>query len=374
MRRWYFILIVVFFGQCTSARKDETITTLSNNDDSFKSILIDTVIVQPETFSGVGFFEMNQDTILFYDKMFGTVSKFDVDGNYHGRSLGMGNGPAEIPSIVHAIEGSNGTHILLEKTWVYDVFSANWQKLKRKTINWNETASLQEMESNPTGDMQGIYEIEYQTKPKAWGHHEIIIGITTDHPKFNSYFTDSYYQDSRVFAVVDIRTGIVLDMFGRRSNVFLQKKYIPNFDVVHFDIDAEHILATFEADSLVYVIDRKGNVTASFGRRGRDMNTEYALTSSFDDAEAQIVRDRKQYGYYTDVKYLPEAGLVVRSYQRGSHVRYDGLQVYRDKELVGDFDVPKGTRVIGYSNGRAVAEGIKDERNNRLGYYLLTFL
>lgn len=344
------------------------------NLPSFKSIKIDSVLLDPPAFSGVGFFEMKNDTILFFDKRFGTVSKFDLTGKYLGRSLGLGEGPQEIASITHAAELADGSYFILEVVWIFNLFTEDWRKVKRKNIRWNETASLKEMEESPRGEMTGIYEIEYETRPKAIGKDQVVVGITTDHPRFNSYFTDGYYRDARVFAILDINTGDVLEIIGRRPEVYLQKKYIPNFDVVHFDIDAEHILATFEADSLVYVIDRKGNVTASFGRRGRDMNTEYALTSSFDDAEAQIVRDRKKYGYYTDVKYLPEAGLVVRSYQRGSHVRYDGLQVYRDKELVGDFDVPKGTRVIGYSNGRAVAEGIKDERNNRLGYYLLTFL
>jgi hypothetical protein len=46
-------------------------------------------------------------------------------------------------------------------------------------------------------------------------------------------------------------------------------------------------------------------------------------------------------GYYSWIEYFDKQDLLFRSYTKGSHSKFDGLQIYKGDTMIGDVDVPK---------------------------------
>ena len=93
----------------------------------------------------------------------------------------------------------------------------------------------------------------------------------------------------------------------------------------------------------------------SFGVAGRDMNTKYRLTKKFEIAEANYGEDYETYAYYNDLYYDTSSGLLFRTYCKGNNAVSDGLQIYKDKKLLADVDVPVGFRIIGFVKNKLFA-------------------
>lgn len=58
--------------------------------------------------------------------------------------------------------------------------------------------------------------------------------------------------------------------------------------------------------------------------------------------------DMEVYGRYTCLKYFEETGLLFRQYRKGNRVKTESMQVYRNHELLYDFDVPAGFDLFAY--------------------------
>ena len=87
------------------------------------------------------------------------------------------------------------------------------------------------------------------------------------------------------------------------------------------------------------------------------------------DADEHYGEDRQKCGYYYYLKYVPETVLLFRSFQYGTPLAYDGLQVYKNQLLVAEYQVPKGFRVIGYVPPYYYAEGKPDIDKEAMVFY-----
>ena len=97
--------------------------------------------------------------------------------------------------------------------------------------------------------------------------------VNTEHWKYNGYKIPEYYTDSRIFAVLDIKSGEIISIEGRRSPEYLKHQFLPNFDFFHFDCVGDVIILNYDIDSSIYVLDDKFKIKMKFGFSGRDMHT-----------------------------------------------------------------------------------------------------
>lgn len=114
-------------------------------------------------------------------------------------------------------------------------------------------------------------------------------------------------------------------------------------------IDSSYMVA-WAVDSLIYHYQYPDSLMYSFGRAGRDMNIQYIPYRDIDDIKKYAYRDYELFGYYTQLEFDKESGLLFRVYYKGSG-KGSGLQIYSDKTLIADVDVPKHFKIIGSLNG-----------------------
>lgn len=61
--------------------------------------------------------------------------------------------------------------------------------------------------------------------------------------------------------------------------------------------------------------------------------------------------------------------MLFRSYQKGIGCASDGLQIYQDGILIGDVDVPKGLKIMGYVKPYYYSYVLPNEEKEKLYLY-----
>jgi len=165
-----------------------------------------------------------------------------------------------------------------------------------------------------------------------------------------------YYRKGRVIAKLNHNTGMLKRVLGIRSLAYEDYEYIGHFSFCSYDVNSQNkeFFLGFQSDSLIYVCNDDFVPIRAFGIAGRDMNTTYTEYSGrdlySDDLKNVWMNDIENCGYYDGIEYIAERDVLFRSYTRGKHAEYDGLQIYHKEKLVADIDVPKYLRINGPSN------------------------
>lgn len=378
MRIYAFFIFLFFFMSCDN-KKDIDATTYykvkkiskTDTDNKIVSIQIDTINIDSsiET-SLIGDFWVFEKSLYFSDRYFNYIFQFDKNGHFLNKHIGKGNGPNEVLGFNYTIPMSDGFTLLYGgNTSIYH-FNERWSKISNFRINWDLKTSIKEILNNPDPTVTGAYEFDYGIPDilKIWDKDHVAIAITASHPKFNGYFnTLLYYNQSRILALVNMKTGKVDRLIGRRPPFYLSKENLPNFDHFNYEILSDNVFVNFWADPSIYIIDKKnGLATSKFGIPGKNMNINYPVTKSYEEAEEQRVKDESNFGYYHYMKHLPAENLLLRGYTKGKGKTTDGLQIYKNFALVGDIEVPKGLKIIGSIEGDLFGSQIelKDEDEN----------
>lgn len=361
------LLAVVVFSlySCKNHQQDFfNSPVLSSKNIQFTSLKFDTVRFEGIPSSYVGTFHQSDDTIYFVDHMFCNVFLFDKNGRFIERHLGSGGGPNEIPSgqIVAFQKLKNGSYVVLGPSSDLYTFNNSWQRTNKVIINKNIKYSQKELMTSPKPEMQGIYDIDYEKNMNIQEYgSKIVVPIESLMDKFNPTMKD-YYSKSRIFFEINFEDGNVENMFGRRSPFYNSFNCIGQFSWFNFDITENDIMyICHEPDSLIYVYDNDKNNIQSFGCAGKDMNTNYIESNSFEQTGLMLFEERKNKGYYSHIKHIDKVNLLFRSYQKGIQSNKDGLQIYKNGVLIGDIEVPKGFKVMGYNKPYFYSEGFIDE-------------
>lgn len=378
------ILILLSFMSCDKKTQDTDSSTFYEvppnktilpNDIKINNITTDTISIDTniET-SFAGQFSIFNNKIYFFDEVFGYTYRFTKKGALIDRNMGKGRGPNEIPRFDYAIVSENAHYFLNAGNSTVSLYDNSFKKEKDFTINNPKERPVKEVMENPMSSMFDAYEFDYGI-PNAfqlWDKEHFAISITASHPKFNGYFnSDLYYNHSRILAIVNINSGNIIDLIGRRSPFYLSHQNLPNFDHFNYQINQNEVYISFWADGIIYVLDKKSGLAVNkFGVEGRDMQTDYMTTLTYEAAERNWRKDMENYGYYNYLKYLPNKQLLFRGYSKGNDALMDGLQIYKDYKLIGDIDVFKGLEIIGEIDDYIYAVNSKSQSNNLEVYKL----
>ncbi|AVM50613.1 hypothetical protein [Capnocytophaga sp. oral taxon 878] len=340
---------------------------------------LDSLKIRVDETSYTGHFDVYNDTLYFIDERFDYIFSFDKNGTPISKHIGKGGGPNEVLGISGITMGAKDFITYNDKNSSVDVFSKRFEKLRSLRMDWQIRRSYEEVLNNPQPSIGDTYEFDYGIPNilKKWDKEHVAIAITASHPKFNGYFnSDIYYNYSRILAIINLQTGKIEQLIGRRSPIYLKYKNIPNFDHFNYDTteDIDEVYLNFWADPAIYIYSKKEDkIVGKFGLAGLDMNTNYRQTNTFDEAEENRREDERIYGYYTFIKYLPQLGSVVRGYSKGEGTTSDGLQLYQKQQLIADIEVPKGLQLIGAIGGVYYATTPQDMDRDYLTIYKFSF-
>lgn len=341
------------------------------------TLVIDTIRLEKIQFSSDGFLQIYSNYLTLFDKRFGLVYDFDITGKLAAKYLGQGRGPGEINS--GYIEGhtllKNGIHVFIGSSWDIHLLDKNWKYIKRFTMDWNSSTKNIETITNPDPHEPILYTLDYANlKLVPDSKNNLYLPIYSEHPYFNGLISREYYEEGRILLKLDLSSGKVTELLGRRSQEYLKYKFLPQHATFSFDIDInDYFYISHEIDSLIYVYDRRFHPLYSFGFKGKNMNTDYTELSEFDAKKFRRLyfEDRPKKGYYKDIYVCKEADLIFRSYSRGIYSPFDGLQIYKSNILIGDVDVPKGFKVAGYIPPYFYSDIFLDE--NLIGISVMRF-
>lgn len=307
--------------------------------------------------------------ILYYDKYFNYLYTFSSEGKYLRREIGKGRGPGEttVGQGSEAVFSNNGALVLLGSTMDYDYFP-----LDRLNHNYFNTYGSYDHDS-VTPDNFDTYSFAEENFVGRLKDGTLYLSSFSDNELF-CYFTtpEKYLTDSYRIGRVDLIKGENKPMIVKGFPEMYRKtpaKY-SSCQYIDFDISDEgDIYVGFEASPVIYVCNHEGVPKYSFGLEGRDIKDDYVEGMSFEDFD-YYVENRNDKGRYGWLEFIDKTGMTFRSYVKSGAAESDGLQAYStDKDLIGDFDVPKGLNVVGYAEPYYYSQVFEDDEVGELYVY-----
>lgn len=375
MKKLVIIIIGIFLCSCQT-RIQREIPIFQELDLKINQIDLDSILLDKEYFSGVGFFSVGSSQLFFVDQVFSSVIAYNGDGLYEGTFLGKGDGPDEQNNIHGFIPyGLKGNHVVLDNFELV-VFDKNFQKNTSYPIEWDYSESYHDMVNNPKGSMLGLYEIDWKSRGNnstflmTNDDEEVFFPITMSHPTLNGYTSEQYYEEVAIFGRYNLSKKKIVEGFGKRSIEYLNHRFIPNFDFSYFTERENEILVSFAIDPLIHVYGLDGNLKYKFGVEGKNLKTNYPKTSTIDEALDNYKLDLEKAGFYQFVYFDESSKLTFRTYfPEGIGKGFSRVQIYQENKLIGDVKAPERFRVIGKIDDHFYADGIVDELNDRMGIY-----
>ncbi|WP_425637706.1 hypothetical protein ACPUEN_20090 [Algoriphagus yeomjeoni] len=366
-----FVLLIVF--GCNSPKTEK----LSENSISQlpKNIVITNLELEQvqfnyEGFVGKGSVELEEDKLIFLDRLSMQVIEFDKNGEFLGIPITRGDGPSEIPEF--QIYTSSDDKKFFMNGWTLFEFNESNSLLNRTLLDFSHSSNLKEVESNPKVDDIGIYEVKYWANQLEVRDGFLYTKIESSNPGFNFVMHKEYYEKAPLYGKVDLNTGKVIELLGKRPGIYQKYNHIPHFDYYFHDFLEEEIYISFEPDSLIYILDEDFEVQEAFGNKGVGMDQSYRELSTVEDWEDYWRINQTQKGFYKYIKVIPEDELVFRTYTTGNPdpnsfelgTNPQRMQIYHQKRLIGDVEVPNFFSVIGKIGDYYYADGSLDNPDN----------
>lgn len=371
-------VLVLVASACGFSDTKEGVQIVAENTVEIKidSMQLDTIFVDPEASSQVGFFFFLENGIGFSDRIQSKVFEYDFDGNLMGSFLGSGEGP-ERQNGTYGIVVNNKERMILSDRSI-SIFDSNYVRQNRLNLDWGGEESYEEMLHAPSPEMFGLYEITWISRDVNMpfialeDNQGFVLPVMMTHPELNGYWTTEYYETVPMLGLFD-QDFKLQKLGGLRSKEYLNYQYLPNFDYIHLEQKGDSLLVCFPIDPMIHVYDLDLNFLGTFGAPGENMKTDYITTQTLEEAESQWPTDFLQFGHYDDLFYDEEQNLLFRTYlPQGKGAPSSRLQIYRDEKLIGDLEVPIRFRVLGSKDGVFYADGIVDEENEVLAFFKFT--
>lgn len=342
-----------------------------NPELTILNIEIEKVVFQEDTIPfGIGFFSLVGEKLLYFDRLRGNVYSIDPLRGHVELFLKNGEAPNESPKI--QTFASNGKRHFFFQGYTYWIFNESWETVSKNNYEFYNTEDLDEIQSTPSTDMIGIYEVKYwENQPIIFDNH-IWINIESTNPSLNLVMHEEYYKSGRLVAEVNIKSGQIERILGRKSPQYQNYAYLPHYDYHYISRYGDSFLINFEIDSLIYVADENLIPKAYFGAQGRNMDISYRQVNTVDDWGSYWYFARVKKGFYKHIYSDSERNLIFRSYHLGNKNDVfenigdnpKRLQIYKNFTLVGDVEVPKFFKIIGKIGGYYYADGSVENPDN----------
>lgn len=335
-----------------------------NHDIEIKYTSLEVEKIAVDTISDVsywGFSGVCEDSLYFFDRALSYYYKISTAGKVGSRSLGLGHGPGEVPvQRLLNVSYSDKLKTLIMMGGTYDAYlfdSTRQVKEVRLKVDNNRKSYKS----------SGAYTIwdELIMRSDGSDFYYNVVGNNED----VDIMKQDYFTEAAIIMKVNTENGKMFPI-GHYSDFYAQNanslRHLPH---IYFDVDGEGgFFVTYQADTLIYHYDKNFKLLDSFGFSGKDMDTDYSVSGT--DAESIIKAlgtDAKKVGFYYWLDYVD--GYVFRSYRKSGKSLTDGLQIYKEGTLLGDVEVPKDFRVIGYIKPYFITRIICDDKEGGMYFY-----
>lgn len=360
---WSVAFSVYSCGQTVSEGENAIVGT---KNIQYNNLAVDTIVLDTINSSFIGYSGVLGDEIYFIDKMFCTYFAFNPDGTKRYQKLRQGNGPKEVPTgnIGAGNMYADSTILMLDGNCQIHIFK-NFVKQPLVQLEYHGPRESYEDYS--------VYSYDEDLKMNIGQYgNSIYVNAQAAAEGFGSRdATIEHFDKSHILMQHDITTGKVVKMRGNYSDLYRQNphkyKYLSS---IYYDIDHDgDFFITYEVDSLVQVYDNDFKPLHRFGFEGRDMKNDYPVLGPSKEEYLEFYDSKDKYGLYNSVKYIEPVDMVVRTYKKGGDATTDGLQIYKDNDLVADIDVPLGFKIGGYIAPYFYSQVVGDEEAETLTVY-----
>lgn len=374
------LLLMLFFSCKDSAKEKQFFKSAEKTPQIHPQakLHLDSVAFASVRSSYNGISYLFHDSLYFVDKQFGYIFVFFLDGRLKRKFLGFGKGPNELATRhIDAFTILPGKKMLfLGSSYDYHIHRINGERIEAGRIDWQRTRTKREVKSmsNPPYDAPILYSFIWEKLVIRAIAHKIYFPVWGYIDGFTG-FEEKFLKKGRAFGYLNIdESPITVEGFaGRRPPLFYKDyHFIEQFAIPNFDIDRtqNQVFVNYEPDSVIYAYDSNFFIRHAFGRQGRDMQTNYREFTGLRGLNTNtFISERRQKGYYTWLEYIEETKMLFRSYQKSGKASKDGLQVYKNRRLLADVDVPKGFKVLGYSDPWYYSHIMVDERAEKIWVY-----
>ncbi len=311
---------------------------------------IDSIFLDSTSTSFNGTLHVYKNDLLLVDNQFCWVFRFDRNGRFISRNIGQGDGASELPCrrITSYVSLPNGGHMFLGPSWDVYLFDSNFVKVADYRVDWHSRGNKEYVATHPDPTDPIMYSITSGIQQIRADKKYVYLPLFSQHKLFNP-IVDAYSREARILGKMDIESGDVKELFGRLSPIYQQNKQTRTFSYLYYDLIHENEMAImYPVDSLIYLFSKDFTLVKKFGSAGRMMDTNYKGTSEYDKMGNTWVKENRDKGYYTAIDFNEARNLIFRSYQKSGSSLSDGLQIYREDELLADVDIPRKCKIVGY--------------------------
>ncbi len=345
MRNFVIGVIVSFvLGACQQEVKKFAEIKNYPRKDTLQKIILEHFSLDNIPSSYVGELAIANGNILFVDSRFCWVFEFTPEGKLKKRHLGQGNGPSELPAGM--IDGyaclQDGSHFFMGPSNDCYVFDKNFQSKSKFMLKHKERTI------NPESpDAYTLY--YFNMGLKNYGNR-LYSTVIIDDPVYNFIVSpEECFRDVHVLMEINLQTGELESVKGYYPDIYRKDPSLRHLHFAYYDVDKSgNFYLAFEGDSTIYTFDSEFRPLTAFGYAGKEMSKKEAVFHSLKEFQKGYAQNRRERGIYTGLKYIEDTGFLFRTYQRGEEHDTDGLQIYKNQVLIGDVEVPKHFKVLGY--------------------------
>lgn len=334
-------------------------------------VSIDTLWLSSPALLGKGNFHIQGEELIFADTQKAKLYLFDKEGNFEREALGLGDSPQQVQGLEYFVPINEEAFFIISSFLIYYFPSVDgWTSYS--LMDFTGEKSREELLRNPQGEDWEIYQPNWNSMPvNFYGHQDRILffPIITEHPDLNAYQHKRFYRETKVIAKLDALSGKLLAIGGEWPEVYLDQAFIPNLASADVFVFQEKIYCSFQADPFIYVYDLDFNPLFKFGKAMRNEEAKFQRYSSgWDavDAWDYDLRVNPLYAsIYADEDYIFRIGLPKGIEQNGV------LQIYNqdDFSFVAEVDVPYRFRVLGKIGEHYFADGILEDKSDKVGIF-----
>jgi hypothetical protein len=349
----FFSVLALCFGcqrDKTLSYQGEEIAYYPKKDFSIEGIKIDTLTNESFFYSGLGSWVIFNNSLTLLDQRLDSAYVFSDELVHRSTYLGKGDGPNLLTGIIVEHTVMNDNLVILGANDDYHLINTNWEIEQSGQLDfYHEKTPYEELLKNPKASYISLYGPLRLSKLSHDYKGNIVFSVEIPHPDLNYLWHETYYREARILGRINPDDGKV-EIQGRYSNIYNQYQFLSTLRGVPFTyINADTYIQGYEADSIMYKLTDDGEANYAFGVAGKEMNTAYENfnAETVEEYDAVWDLDRERYSYYVSLDYVQETGLLLRGYTK-SNPLVDGLQIYREDTLIGDVEVPKDFRFVGY--------------------------
>jgi hypothetical protein len=367
------VLFICIFSGCEFENKSK-----NSGNYSVSELQIDTLKIDFPKSSQIGFFQLIDDSIFYIDSYYGTIYGIDPENKNVSKKLTIMEGPENLMGI-HELIGFSDGYIIRHDLHFY-FYTKDWEFKRKFYLNTADGIPFNTMADKPLPHYTSMYEIQnYNPKTSVLPNGNLLVKIDVEHPKFNAFSTREFYKSAALLGEIDFQNGKIVSLLGNRPNSYDKFTFVPLHSFFDYAVHSGRLFFTFEVDSLIYEHALDFTLKNKFGAKGNPINQNYEQTKMVDIAydNDKFRSSRRNNGYYHNLYVTEKSDYVFRTYRTGTSQNVSNendnplrLQVYKERDLIMDSEVPGRFKIIGQIGNKFYADGFFDEINEEQGIYV----